>query len=65
MNEVSDKTTVDIYEKLYRLQKELLRLVNSKANYEDVADEIHRRRKLKQSALVENAECEGKRQRII
>ena len=65
MNGDSDETAVDIYEKLYGLQKELLRLVNSKANYKDVADEIQRRRELKQSALVENAECEGKRHRII
>lgn len=34
-------------------------------NYEDVADEIYRLRELKQNALVENAEREGKRQRII
>ncbi len=44
------------FEKLDELQKELLRLANSKANYEDVADEIYRLRELKQSALVENAE---------
>ena len=30
-----------------------------------MADEIYRLRELKESALVENAECEGKRQRII
>lgn len=50
---------------MYIFQKVLLRLANSKANYEDVADEIYRLRELKQSALVENAEREGKRQRII
>lgn len=42
-----------------------LRLANSKANYEDVADEIYRLRELKQNSLVENAEREEKRQRII
>ncbi len=42
-----------------------LELNNSKADYEEVADEIYRLRELKQSALVENAEREGKRQRII
>ena len=31
----------------------------------DVADEIYRLRELKQNALVENAEREGKRQRIL
>lgn len=36
----------------------------SKNDYEDVADEIYRLRELKQNALVENAEREGKRQRI-
>ena len=65
LNEDSDQATNDIDEKLDGLQKELLRLANSKANYEDVADEIYRLRELKQSALVENAEREGKRQRII
>lgn len=65
LNEDSDKATVGIEEQLEELQKELLRLANSKANYEDVADEIYRLRELKQSALVENAEREGKRQRII
>ncbi|KKF49361.1 site-specific recombinase [Streptococcus phage Javan630] len=33
-------------------------------DYEDVADEIYHLRELKQNALVENAEREGKRQRI-
>jgi len=65
LNEECDKATKDIDEKLTNLQKELLRLANSKANYEEVADEIYRLRELKQSALVENAEREGKRQRII
>ena len=65
LNEDSDQATNDIDEKLDGLQKELLRLANSKANYEDVADEIYRLRELKQNALVENAEREGKRQRII
>ncbi|WP_416148941.1 recombinase family protein [Salipaludibacillus sp. HK11] len=64
LNEESSKTTNDIDEKLDELQKELLRLANSKADYEEVADEIYRLRELKQRALVENAEREGKRQRI-
>lgn len=64
LNEESDIATVGIDEKLDELQKELLRLANFKANYEGVADEIYRLRELKQSTLVENAEREGKRQRI-
>ena len=36
----------------------------SKNDYEDVADEIYRLREQKQNVLVENAEREGKRQRI-
>ena len=50
---------------MYIFQKALLRLTNSKANYEDVEDEIYRLRELKQSALVESAERDGKRLRII
>lgn len=65
LNEDSDQATKGIDEKLDELQKELLRLANSKENYEGVADEIYRLREWKKSALVENAEREGKRQRII
>ena len=65
LNEEGDKTRKDIDEKLECLQKELLRLGNSKADYEEVANEIYGFRELKQRALVENAEREGKRQRII
>ena len=64
LDEENDKVTDDIDAKLDDLQNELLRLANSKANYNEVADEIHRLRELKQSALIDNAEREGKRQRI-
>lgn len=50
--------------KLDELQNEILRLANSKADYNEVAEEIYRLRELKQNALIENAEREGKRQRI-
>lgn len=50
--------------KLLELQKELLKLANSKKDYNSVADEIDRLRELKQNALVESAEREGLRQRI-
>lgn len=64
LNEEHDKVTDDIDAKLDELQNELLRLANSKTDYKEVAEEIYRLRELKQSALVENAEREGKRQRI-
>ena len=41
---------------LLELQKELLKLANSKKDYNSVADEIDRLRKLKQNVLVESAE---------
>ncbi len=50
--------------KLLDLQKELLKLANSKKDYNSVADEIDRLRELKQNALVESAEREGLKQRI-
>lgn len=64
LNEENDNTTDDIDRKLEELQQQLLIQAKSKNDYEDVADEIHRLRELKQNALVENAEREGKRQRI-
>ena len=57
-------STDDIDGKLEELQQQLLIQAKSKNDYEDVADEIYRLRELKQNALVENAEREGKRQRI-
>ncbi len=50
--------------KLEELQKELLNLANSKSDYNNVADEIYRLRDLKQNTQVQNAERQGKRQRI-
>ncbi len=64
LNEENDNTTNDIDRKLEELQQQLLIQAKSKNDYEDVADEIYRLRELKQNALVENAEREGKRQRI-
>ncbi|MEW9054067.1 MAG: DNA recombinase [Neobacillus sp.] len=63
-NEENDNATDDIDKKLEELQRQLLIQAKSKNDYEDVADEIYRLRELKQNALVENAEREGKRQRI-
>jgi len=64
LNEEHDKITNDIDVKLEELQNELLRLANSKTDYEEVAEEIYRLREQKQNALVENADREEERQRI-
>ena len=64
LNEENDNTTDDIDRKLEELQQQLLIQAKSKNDYEDVADEIYRLRELKQNALAENAEREGKSQRI-
>ena len=64
LNEENDNTTDVIDRKLEELQQQLLIQAKSKKDYEDVADEIYRLRELKQNTLVENAEREGKRQRI-
>ena len=60
-----DEISVEgINAKLKELQKELLRLANSKKEYGSVAKEIDRLRDLKQKALSESAEREGLKQRI-
>ena len=50
--------------RLEELQKELLKLANSKADYTEIADEIECLRELKQNALVKIAERDGLKQRI-
>jgi len=64
LNEDNDQTIQEIEIRLNELQQELLRLVNAKTDYQKVADEIYRLRELKQNILAENAEREGKRERI-
>ena len=60
-----DETSLEgIEAKLMELQKELLKLANSKKDYNSVVDEIDRLRELKQNALVKSAEREGLKQRI-
>ena len=49
---------------LEELQKELLKVANSKVNYDEIADEIFKLRELKQSAMVDSAEREGLKLRI-
>lgn len=50
--------------KLVELQKELLKLANSKKDYNGIVDEINRLRELKQNSLLESVEREGLKQRI-
>src|SRR5699024_9417875 len=64
LHENADKPTIDIDEKLEELQMELLRLANSKEDYDDVAEEIYRLRELKQEVMMKNAAREGPRQRV-
>jgi hypothetical protein len=45
LNEENDKATDGLDSKLDELQNELLRLANSKADYNNVADEIYRLRR--------------------
>lgn len=51
--------------KLEELQKELLKRANFKKDYNDIADEIHRLRELKQNALAESVERKGLKKRIV
>ena len=46
------------------MQQELLRLANGKKEYGDVADEIHKLRQQRQDVLTQDAERDGRRQRI-
>jgi len=65
LGEEFDRDTTDIDCRLDELQNELLRLANSKEDYDAVADEIHRLRTVKQETLEHNAERQTKRQRIV
>ena len=64
LNEENDNATDNIDMKLDELRTKLLRLADYKADYNGGADESNLLRELKQNALVENAEHEGRRQRI-
>lgn len=57
----NETSSEGIEAKLLELQKELLKLANSKKDYNSVADEIDRLWELKQNALVESAERGGGR----
>lgn len=64
LNEENENAIADIDGKLEELQQQLLQQAKSKNDYNEVADEIYRLRELKQNVLIENAEREGRRQRI-
>lgn len=60
-----DETSAEgLNARLEELQKKLLKLANSKKDYNSVADEIDCLRELKQKALTESAEREGLKKRI-
>ena len=64
LSQRNDQALADIDIRLEELQSELLRLANSKADYEDIADQIHRLREQKHKYLVENANRDEMRKRI-
>jgi site-specific DNA recombinase len=64
LNQGNDKTLANIEERLEELQMQLLKLASSKADYEDVAEEIHQLRDQKQKLMIENANRDELKKRI-
>ncbi len=64
LTEVDGISMDEIDARLEELQKELLKVANSRGNYDSITDEIYRLRELKQSAMVDSAEREGLKLRI-
>ncbi len=60
----SGEQIAEIDRRLKELQKELLRLANGKKEYGNVADEIHKLRQQRQDVLTQDAERDGRGQRI-
>lgn len=60
----NDSKLANLDKRLLELQADLLKLANSRADYEDVADEIHMLREEKQTLLVENASKDDLKKRI-
>lgn len=60
----SGEQIAEIDRRLGELQQELLRRANGKKEYENVADEIHKLREQRQDVLTQDAERDGRRQRI-
>lgn len=60
----NDQTLATIDKRLEELQTALLKLASSKADYEDVADEIYLLREEKQKVQLENVGCDELKKRI-
>ena len=60
----SGEQIAEIDRRLGELQQELLRLANGKKEYGDVVNRIHKLRELRQDVLTQDAERDGRRQRI-
>lgn len=60
----SGEQIAEIDRRLGELQQELLRRANGKKEYENVADEIYKLREQRQDVLTQDAERDGRRQRI-
>lgn len=64
LSQEDDNRLADIDKRLKELQTQLLKLANSKVNYEDVADEIYHLREQKQKVQVESAGRDELKKRI-
>ena len=64
ISETDNNIVSEIDKKLEELQKDLLRLANSKEDYNDIADEIYRLREERHKALAEEAGKKGSKQRL-
>lgn len=60
----SGEQIAEIDRRLKELQQELLRLANSKKQYGDVVNRIHKLREQRQDVMAQDAERDGRRQRI-
>lgn len=61
----NDKALSDIDKRLADLQTEIVKLASSKADYGDIGDEIYRLRDEKQKLMVENANRDELKNRIV
>ncbi|WP_139904109.1 DNA recombinase [Clostridium thermarum] len=64
ISETDNNIVAEIDKKPEELQKDLLRLANSKKDYNDIADEIYRLREERHQALAEEASKKGSKQRL-
>jgi site-specific DNA recombinase len=62
--ETNNSAIEEIDKQLEELQKDLLRLANSKEDYNDIADEIYRLREERHRILAEEAGRKGSKQRL-